>query len=145
MKIKSAVFLLSSMLIVPLIISCASNPEVPPNQQETYNPGQRLQVNITFESDKAREATQLGLYMISQNEGREETLNIDDEEFFPKYFSMINTEVSDGLLYISNSEAYNFALVTYTKYQDDVTPEAYQELRKRRILNDVILPQVAPE
>lgn len=145
MNMKNGLRVFLSLLVVPLIAACASQEPVAPTQTQSYNPGERLRVNITFQSEKAREATRLGLYMISQNEGREKTLNIDDEEFFPKYFSIINTEVSDGMLYISNQEAYNFALLSYTKYQDDVTPEEYRDLRKRQILSDVILPQVQTE
>jgi hypothetical protein len=98
-----------------------------------------LDLEITFENDRAYDAVQLGLYLLSRSEGLEEAVTVEDPVFFPRYFSIINMDIKDGLLFISQREATRFARAAYGQYQGKVSEEIdLKDFREPHILSDVV-------
>jgi len=111
----------------------------------TYSISQRLNVKVTLENQKAYDAVQMGLYLLRQTKPeceRAQVPSVEDAAFFPQYFVMINVDISDGLLTISENEAKNFARSMYLDYQKKIVPAEYLiSNQKQRLLEDIQLPK----
>lgn len=97
-----------------------------------------LKVKITLENQRTYDAIQLGLYLLQYMEEDEQIPSVEDEKFFPKYFAMINIEIEDGLLFISEKEAKNFVCDMYLEYQKKVVPPNYLDDKQKRLLEEII-------
>ena len=114
----------------------------------TYSIRETLHVKVTLENQKAYDAVQMGLFMLQHARDKEEEKvpSIEDQAFFPEFFVMINVDISDGLLLISEEEAKNFARAMYLGYQKKVVPSDYLiSTRKSRLLEDIVMPKAAVE
>jgi len=142
-------FLLSLLVMAMVFTSCAmfETPQEPPDQAITKLPPKNqvyplkegLHLQVKFESDNAYDASQLGLFMMCKTEKREKVVGVEDAEFFPKYFSIINSNIDDGLLYISEKEATTFAQAAYLQYQTGVTSAAdLHKYKKTRVLSEIV-------
>jgi hypothetical protein len=110
----------------------------------TYAIRENLQVKVTLENQKAYDAVQMGLYMLQHARAKdgERVPGIEEPDFFPEFFVMINVDISDGLLLITEEEAKNFARAMYLEYQKKVVPSDYLiSTRKSRLLEDIMLPK----
>jgi hypothetical protein len=108
----------------------------------TYSIRETLHVKVKLENQKAYDAVQMGLYMLQHaRKGEEKKVpSVEDPDFFPEFFVMINVDISDGLLLISEEEAKNFARAMYLGYQKKVVPTDYLiSTRKSRLLEDIIV------
>lgn len=114
----------------------------------TYPLGETLNVKVTFENREACDAVEMGLYLLRQTNGEdeEEVPFVEDQAFFPKYLVMINVDISDGLLLISENEAKHFAHAKYLEYQKKVVPSDYLPSKhQRRLLEDIKVPKTDKE
>jgi hypothetical protein len=67
---------------------------------------------------------------------------IEEEEFFPEFFAMVNINLSDGLLYILEKEAVAFSKAMFAQYQNKVTPEDHlQAMRQRQVVENFPVTQ----
>ncbi len=113
--------------------------DVPAPLDFTYPAQEGVEVRIVFENERAYDAVQLGLYLLAQIEKREETLRVENKDFFPKYLAVVNTDIADGLLRISEREAKAFARSTYVGYQQMVRETGLlPELAETRVLTDIV-------
>ena len=116
--------------------------EVPDPKEESicfiYSINETLSVKITLENQRTYDAIQLGLYLLQYMEEDEQIPGVEDEKFFPKYFAMINIEIEDGLLFISEKEAKNFVCDMYLEYQKKVVPPNYLDDKQKRLLEEII-------
>lgn len=104
-----------------------------------YPVRETLDVSITFENHKAYDAVQLGLSLLDQSKEMGDVPSIEDPDFFPDYFSLVNIDISDGLLLITEEEAANFARETYLEYQKKIVPAGYlRSMRKHRIVQEIL-------
>lgn len=85
-----------------------------------------ISIQVVLESQKAYDNIQLGLSILDNARADEDVPEMENPKFFPKYFSMVNINLDDGLLYISNAEAANFARVMYLEYQQKVITPLYK-------------------
>jgi hypothetical protein len=86
----------------------------------------------------------MGLYLLQKTKGKveKEVPNIEDDAFFPEYFVMVNIDIKDGLLYVSENEAKVFAHAMYIEYQKEVVPSGFLEKKhKRRLMEDFFGPK----
>lgn len=115
---------------------------VPLTHKQLYNLKEGLDLEVSFESPKTYDASQLGLFMLSKTEQRPAVVSVEDDDFFPKYFAIINQNIDDGLLFISEEEATSFAQAAYLQYQSAVTSESnLKKYRKKHILTEVTPPK----
>ena len=122
-------------------VSCAT-PVVPKEEPKdvsiTYPIDDDLEVKVVFESQKAIDATQLGLSMLSKERQFVRIVRVEDPDFFPEYFAMVNIKIEDGLLFVSNKEAENFAKIIYLQYQKKVAPaDCLKKFRERRVIDSL--------
>lgn len=110
-----------------LITGCATTDK---SVSFSYPIDDKLDVMVKFECKKAVDATQLGMLLLNKAEGVEPSVRVDSPGFFPEYFAMVNVNIEDGLLYISNREAKNFVQVVYKNYQKK--SESTDFMRKHR-------------
>jgi len=103
-----------------------------------YSINETLSVKITLENQRTYDAIQLGLYLLQSIEEDQKIPGIENEKFFPKYFAMINIDISDGLLFISEKEAKNFVCDIYLEYQKKVVPPNYLNNHQKRLLEEII-------
>lgn len=96
----------------------------------TYPLREDVAVQVRFESTKAMDDVQMGLFILNKMLEDETVPDLDEEAFFPKYFSMVNTNIDNGLLYIDNEEAEYFSHRIYQAYQRK-TLEPYLEKQKQ--------------
>jgi|GEM_PF-3473112 len=87
---------------------------------QSYTLKEGLDLQVTFQNRKAYDAVQLGLFMLGKTGNQEAFISIEDQDFFPRYFALVNVDIDDGILYISESEASQFARAAYLQYQDNV-------------------------
>ncbi len=107
-----------------------------PRASYSYPIDDTLEVKVEFESMRAVNACQLGLSMLSKARDLETPIRVENSEFFPEYFAMVNVNIEDGLLYVSNLEAENFARIIFLEYQKKVAPsECLRKMRKRRVID----------
>jgi hypothetical protein len=107
----------------------------------TYKVRENLDVQVIFENETAYDAVQLGLSLLNKFSDKEYVPGVEEEDFFPKFFAMINVETRDGLLYISEKEAVAFATTMYLEYQRKVMPsERAVQIRKREVVDQDIIP-----
>jgi len=110
-----------------------------PQANQTYPLKEGLSLEVTFENQRAQDASQLGLFMLSKTEDREKVVSVEDAEFFPKYFAIINSNIDDGLLFISEKEARSFVQAAYLQYQSSVTSKVdLQKYRKTHVLTEIV-------
>lgn len=129
--------LLALALLCLFSVGCATKiiPSGPESVPISYPIDDTLEVKIIFESQRAVDATQLGLSMLSKHREMQRTVRVEEPEFFPEYFAMVNIKIEDGLLFISNKEAENFAKIIYLQYQKKVAPEdCLKRFRERRTI-----------
>jgi len=50
----------------------------------------------------------------------------------------LNTNISDGLLFISEKEAKDFVCRIYNEYQHRIVPSNYLKITKKRLLKEII-------
>lgn len=129
------------------VVSCAT-PVVPKEEPKdvaiSYPIDDDLEVKIVFESQKAIDATQLGLSMLSKERQFVRIVRVEDPDFFPEYFAMVNIKIEDGLLFVSNKEAENFAKIIYLQYQKKVAPaDCLKKFRERRVIDSLESKKVA--
>lgn len=123
----------------PMASELPTAPSVDPTVAIHYPVNKGLDIAITFENARTCDAVQLGLLMMAHLEGLEKVPGYDDPSFFPRYFAMINTDIEESLLYISEKEATMFARAAYLGYQKSVTKADYlEDIREPRILEDII-------
>jgi hypothetical protein len=104
-------------------------PALPPQDGVLYlnYPVQEgITVQVTLENQTAYNATQLGLFIVGHLLKTEKPVSVESPDFFPKYFSMINVDIEDGLLYISEKEATDFARQSYLEYQRSTAKVLYK-------------------
>ena len=107
----------------------------------TYSVRENLDVQVVFENETAYDAVQLGLSLLNKFSEKDYVPGVEEEAFFPKFFAMINVEIRDGLLYISEKEAVAFATSMYMEYQRKVMPsERAVRIRKREVVDQYIIP-----
>jgi hypothetical protein len=92
----------------------------------SYPVQEGITVQITLENQTAYNATQLGLFIVGHLLKTEKPVSVESSDFFPKYFSMINVNIEDGLLYISEKEATDFARQSYLEYQRGTAKVLYK-------------------
>lgn len=108
----------------------------------SYPVQEGLSVQVTFENQKAMDATQVGLILLSKSRGQQTAVSVEAPEFFPEYFAMVNLDIEDGLLFVSESEARHFARAAYKGYQSGVVPpEYFEDMRQPKVLQDILPPQ----
>jgi len=129
-----------------LCCSCAGLPfggndqdqSMPVSHKQLYSLKEGLDLEVSFESRKSYDASQLGLFMLSQTEKRPAVVSVEDDDFFPRYFSIINVNIEDGLLYISEDEATHFAQAAYLQYQSGVTSATdLKKYKKTHVLTEM--------
>ncbi len=129
------------LLLSIFVVSCATQvaPKVEPTDVAiSYPIDDDLEVKVVFESQKAIDATQLGLSMLSKERQFVRTIRVEDPDFFPEYFAMVNIKIEDGLLFVSNKEAENFAKIIYLQYQKKVAPaDCLKKFRERRVIDSL--------
>ena len=76
--------------------------------------------------------------MILISKGSGEAVDIDGEEFFPKAFAMVNTVISDGLLYISEAEASDFPRTAYLRLLGRRPRRAPEAIADPRVIREVV-------
>lgn len=107
--------------------------------QFNYPVRESLDVSITFENQRAYDAVQLGLSLLDQRKDMGNVPGIEDPEFFPDFFALVNLDITDGLLMISEVEAANFARETYLQFQKTIVPPGYlRNMRKHRIVQEIL-------
>lgn len=105
-----------------------------------YSISDGLKVTIIFESPRAYNRTQLGLTMLNKTENKGTIVRVDEQDFFPEYFAIVNTKIDDGLLFISDEESYQFARRTFRAYQKKVTPtELLLDVSKSQLFEEIII------
>ncbi len=105
--------------------------------QFSYQIRDSLDAQVTFENRKAYNAVQLGLTLLNKCRIKDYVPAIEEQEFFPEFFAMVNINVSDGLLYISEKEAIDFSRAMYVEYQKKVTPEDHlKAMRQRQVVEN---------
>ncbi len=105
--------------------------------QFSYQIRDSLDAQVTFENRKAYNAVQLGLTLLNKCRIKDYVPAVEEQEFFPEFFAMVNINVSDGLLYISEKEAIDFSRAMYVEYQKKVTPEDHlKAMRQRRVVKN---------
>jgi hypothetical protein len=110
--------------------------------QFSYQIRDSLDAQVTFENRKAYNAVQLGLTLLNKCRIKDYVPAIEEQEFFPEFFAMVNVNVSDGLLYISEKEAIDFSRAMFVKYQNKVTPEDHlKAMRQRRVVENFSVVQ----
>jgi hypothetical protein len=149
--------LLIGIIALSLVTGCASNSNnlkskdvtelnIPdPNNESlrfSYQIRNSLDAQVTFENRRAYDAVQLGLTLLNKCRTKDYVPAIEDQEFFPEFFAMVNINVGDGLLYISEKEAKEFAKAMFLEYQNKVTPEDHlKAIRQRRVVENFTVPQ----
>ncbi|MFH1999342.1 MAG: hypothetical protein ABIK28_06660 [Planctomycetota bacterium] len=112
------------------------------SHKQLYSLKEGLDLEVSFENRKTYDASQLGLFMLSQTEKRPSVVSVEDDDFFPKYFSIINVNIGDGLLFISEEEATGFAQAAYLQYQSAVTSESdLKKYKKTHVLTEMTPPK----
>jgi hypothetical protein len=107
----------------------------------TYKVRENLDVQVTFENETAYDAMQLGLTLLNKSQNNNYVPAVEEDAFFPEFFAMVNIDTSDGLLYISEKEAVNFAVIMFTQYQKKVlTPEQLKNMSERQVVDKYIVP-----
>ncbi|MBU0755110.1 MAG: hypothetical protein KJ645_08205 [Planctomycetes bacterium] len=105
----------------------------------TYPIQEGLDVKVSFENQKTYDAAQLGLFLLATKEHQAKVTSVEASEFFPKYLTLINMDIKDGLLFISEKEATNFARASYISYQKEITsPDYLNSMKEHRVLEDVL-------
>ncbi len=105
--------------------------------QFSYQIRDSLDAQVTFENRKTYNAVQLGLTLLNKCRIKDYVPAIEEQEFFPEFFAMVNINVSDGLLYISEKEAIDFSRAMYAEYQKKVTPEDHlKAMRQRQVVEN---------
>jgi hypothetical protein len=145
------------IMVLGLVTGCSSmlnkrNPQTVPETaildtssqplKFSYQIRDSLDAQVTFENRKAYNAVQLGLTLLDKCRIKDYVPAIEEQEFFPEFFAMVNVNVSDGLLYISEKEAINFSKAMFAEYQKKVTPEDHlKAMRQRQVVeNFSIIP-----
>ena len=111
----------------------------------TYKVRENLDVQVTFENETAYDAVQLGLSLLNKCQEKKYVSGVEEADFFPEFFAMVNIDTSDGLLFISEKEAVNFASMMFTEYQKKVLPpERAKSLSKLPVVDRYIIPGSEP-
>lgn len=122
-------------------------PVAPPKTrlERTYPVREELSVMVTFESGKAYDDVQMGLYILDKMLDDEKVPSIDEPNFFPKYFTMVNRDINDGMLYIDEAEGEHFSKVIYLEYQKRVlAPYLKKKMNGGRVLKSSAPPANTP-
>ena len=109
----------------------------------SYEIRDSLDAQVTFENRKAYNAVQLGLTLLNKCRIKDYVPAVEEQDFFPEFFAMVNVDVSDGLLYISEKEAVDFSRAMFAEYQKKVTPEDHlKAMRQNQVVeNFSVSPQ----
>ena len=111
----------------------------------TYKVRENLDVQVTFENETAYDAVQLGLSLLNKCQDKRYIPGVEEAAFFPEFFAMVNIDIQDGLLFISEKEAVNFASFMFTEYQRKVLPpDRVKSLSKRPVVDQYIVPGSEP-
>ena len=124
------------------VISANRPPKEGKKMVFSYMVRENLDVQVTFENETAYDAVQLGLSLLNKCQVEAYVPGVEEQTFFPEFFAMVNVDTSDGLLYISEKEAVNFASAMFIEYQNKVLPpERIKNMREPHVVDKYIVPQ----